>query len=218
MPTSPYSPCCFILLVRVKYQQLPPLYRSNQTLQIPKMSSRNTSVSSLNSDASGYSSSTSFSDADICEESLISGLDHVNLLVPCQTLHLAHAFYSGSLGLSPIPVPSSNPFKGLVGWFDIAGSGQQIHIMSAHHLGPAQLRAQTESQRHFCFKIRTLEKLQKLQGIIWQLYERGDEGAPTYCDEPMRVKGNSREQADVPDTPTRFFARDYAGNRLEFSL
>lgn len=183
------------------------------------MSIRNSSVSSQDSDASGYSSSTSLSDVDVCEESLISGLDHVNLLVPCQTLHLAHAFYAGSLGLKSLPVPASCPFKGLVGWFDIVGSGQQIHIMSAHHLGPAQLRAQTESQRHLCFKIPNRQKLDKLQGILWQLYAEGGEGAPMYCDKPLKKAGDvCGTPRDLDDMPTRFFARDYAGNRLEFSL
>lgn len=182
------------------------------------MSSRNTSVSSSDSEVSGYSSSTSLSDVEVCGDSLISGLDHVNLLVPCQTLHLAHAFYAGSLGLSPIPVPSSCPYKGLVGWFDIVGSGQQIHVMSAHHLGPAQLRAQTESQRHLCFKISTREKLEKLQDIVWRLYERGAEGAPMYCDKPTQERSGELAQPTSGDMPKRFFARDYAGNRLEFSL
>lgn len=180
------------------------------------MSSRNTSVSSLDSETIEPSSSTDLSDVGGFGESLISGLDHVNLLVPRQTLHLAHAFYAGSLGLSPLPVPESCPFKGLVGWFDIAGSGQQIHIMSAHHLSPEQLRAQAESQRHLCFKIPTQEKLERIQNIIWQLYERRAEGDPVYCDEP--IPSDSKRRQIRGDMPSRFFARDYAGNRLEFSL
>ena len=35
----------------------------------------------------------------------ISGLAHVNLLVPAGTLDQAHAFYGGTLGLNARPVP-----------------------------------------------------------------------------------------------------------------
>lgn len=54
-----------------------------------------------------------------------------------------------------------------------------------------------------------------LQKTIWVLYETGGEGAPVYCDEPGDDNGG---QGVAGDFPKRFFARDYAGNRLEFSL
>lgn len=180
------------------------------------MSSRNTSVSSLGSEASELSSSSTLSDFGIADGPLISGLDHVNLLVPLHTLHHAHAFYANALGLHALTVPADCPYKGLVQWFEIAGSGQQIHIMSAHHLSPSQVQAQTESQRHFCFKIPSRAKLEKIQDIIWQLHQRGDEGDPIYCDEPVGRLSDARWGKGK--MPVRFFARDYAGNRLEFSL
>lgn len=179
------------------------------------MSTRSTSVSSLESQSVDYSSPTDSSDFGDMEEPLISGLHHVNLLVPPNTLHLARGFYTGTLGLQPAAVPAS--CKAHLAWFDISSSGQQIHITSQHHLNQAQMKAQTESPRHPCFKISTKGKLDRLQSMIWELYERGGDGAPVYCDEPQ--KDDTDDDLQGPSGfPRRFFARDYAGNRLEFSL
>lgn len=146
-------------------------------------------------------------------EPFISGLHHVNLQVPPQTLQLAQQFYADTLGLSQAVVPAS--MKAHLAWFNIGSSGQQIHITSQHFLNQAQMKAQTESPRHPCFKILSEDKLDRLHELIWQLYERGGEGAPVHCDKPGE---NNAGQGVAGDFPKRFFARDYAGNRLEFSL
>lgn len=177
------------------------------------MSSRNSSVSSFGSQVHDSSSSISTCSSNL-DEPLISGLHHINLLVPPQTLHLARDFYAGSLGLHEAIVPAS--CKAYLAWFDIATSGQQIHITSQHQLNQVQMQAQSESPRHPCFKISTQEKLDKIQQILWQLHERGGEGAPVYCDEPSSEVGEAQKAPG--GFPRRFFARDYAGNRLEFSL
>ena len=176
------------------------------------MSSRNTSVSSLDSQSIDYPSSISTCSSEP-EEPFICGLHHVNLLVPPQTLHLAQDFYAGFLGLQAVEVPAS--CKAHLAWFDIGSSGQQIHITSQHQLDQVQMKAQAESPRHPCFKISTPEKFDKLQKMVWRLYETGGDGAPLYCDEPSKETDAVHR---VGEFPRRFFARDYAGNRLEFSL
>jgi len=144
---------------------------------------------------------------------LISGLHHVNLQVPPQTLYLAQEFYGSTLGLTQATVPTS--MKAHLAWFNIGSSGQQIHITSQNHLTQAQMLAQTESPRHPCFKILSEDKLDRLQELVWQSYESGGDGAPKHCDKPGQ---NNSGQGVSPEFPKRFFARDYAGNRLEFTL
>ena len=146
-------------------------------------------------------------------EEFISGLHHVNLLVPPNSLPLANSFYSGVLGFSTTPVPNSS--KTHLAWFNVGNTGQQLHVTSEHYLSQAQLKAQAESPRHACFKIVSEEKLVQLQKAIYKLYEKGGEGAPVHCDEPG---DNNNGQGVAGDFPKRFFARDYAGNRLEFSV
>lgn len=46
---------------------------------------------------------------------MISGLAHVNLLVPAGTLDKAEAFYGGTLGLTPRAVPELQ--KGTLAWY-----------------------------------------------------------------------------------------------------
>lgn len=48
-------------------------------------------------------------------EELITGIAHVNLLVPSGTLDLANAFYGDTLGLRPRTVPSLQ--KGTLAWY-----------------------------------------------------------------------------------------------------
>lgn len=177
------------------------------------MSGRQSSVSSSESSATRNLSQSSSHISDCADEPLISGFHHVNMLVPPQTLHLAHDFYAGFLGLRPAIVPSSS--KSHLAWFEIADSGQQIHINSQHDLTSTQWKAQNEQQRHLCFKILTQEKLDLLQERLWDLYEKGGEGAPTQCDD---LKNFPEHQKGPSGSPVRFFARDFAGNRLEFSL
>lgn len=48
---------------------------------------------------------------------MISGLAHINLTVPKDTLAAATEFYGTTLGLTPRPVPSLQ--CGTLAWFDI---------------------------------------------------------------------------------------------------
>ena len=57
---------------------------------------------------------------------MITGLSHINLLVPPGTLPLATAFYSTTLGLTPRPVPAHRVHD--LAWFEIGDSGQEVHI------------------------------------------------------------------------------------------
>ncbi|KAK3621468.1 hypothetical protein LTR56_022801 [Elasticomyces elasticus] len=135
---------------------------------------------------------------------MISGLAHVNMLVPSGTLELATEFYGTTLGLKARDVPSHQ--KGSLAWFDIGESGQQIHIA----FGPNEER----SSRHPCFRLESGEKLLELRQRIWDHHEKGGEAAPKEADKPGAVNSG----AQGVEYPQRFFARDYAGNRLEFSL
>ncbi|KAF7188465.1 hypothetical protein HII31_10127 [Pseudocercospora fuligena] len=135
---------------------------------------------------------------------MISGIAHVNLLVPPGTLDQANAFYGETLGLSAREVPSLQ--KGSLAWFDTGSSGQQVHIAFGQN--------EAKSSRHPCFKIESLEALLALRKKVWEHHERGDDSAPKEADKP----GEADSGAKGVEYPSRFFARDYAGNRLEFSL
>ncbi|KAK0667492.1 hypothetical protein QBC41DRAFT_304314 [Cercophora samala] len=146
---------------------------------------------------------------------LITGLHHVNLIVPPNTLAQANAFYGKTLGLTPRPVPELQ--KGRLAWFDIGTSGQQVHIA----FGRPEVDFTDEARqasRHPCFKVGSLEELGELQRRVWEHFtgkgEEWDGGRPLGCDEP----GKEDSGAKGVEYPTRFFARDYAGNRLEFTL
>lgn len=58
------------------------------------------------------------------EPALISGIAHVNLIVPVGSLSAAHAFYGSTLGLHSIPVPKS--MEGKLAWL-VALRGSQGH-------------------------------------------------------------------------------------------
>ncbi|BDD61525.1 hypothetical protein MPDQ_001548 [Monascus purpureus] len=135
---------------------------------------------------------------------MISGLAHVNLLVSEGTLDQASEFYEGTLNLTSAPVPHLQ--KGTLLWFNIGDSGQQVHIAFGTN--------EPNSRRHPCFRVDSQEKLQQLQQRIWDHYVRGGAAAPLQADKP----GELNSGAEGVEYPTRFFARDYAGNRLEFSL
>ncbi|KAK3400470.1 hypothetical protein B0T20DRAFT_404456 [Sordaria brevicollis] len=143
---------------------------------------------------------------------MITGLHHVRQHPrPPSTLPLAHHFYSTTLSLTPIPVPSAQ--VGTLAWFNISDSGQQLHIA----IGRPEIDFTEEARnasRHPCFKVENAEKLRELQERVWEHYKRGGEGAPMGCDEPGTVGSG----AQGVEYPKRFFARDFAGNRLEFSL
>ncbi|KAK1038713.1 hypothetical protein LTR33_016065, partial [Friedmanniomyces endolithicus] len=129
---------------------------------------------------------------------MISGIAHVNMLVPHGTLELANDFYGTTLGLKARPVPAHQ--KNGLAWFDIGDSGQQIHIAFGSN--------EVKSSRHPCFRLESGEKLLELRQRIWEHHERGGEAAPSEADKPCGV--NSGDQG--VEFPQRFFARDYAGN------
>ncbi|KAH8706982.1 hypothetical protein GQ44DRAFT_716119 [Phaeosphaeriaceae sp. PMI808] len=137
---------------------------------------------------------------------MILGIHHVNLVVPPDTLHLANEFYGNTLGLKPRPVPQLQ--RGTLAWFDIGTSEQQVHIATKSE------DFQLKSSRHPCFKLGGVEELAALQKKIWDHFEQRGESAPKEADKP----GEKNSGAEGVEYPTRFFARDYAGNRLEFSL
>jgi len=138
---------------------------------------------------------------------MISGIAHVNLTVPRDTLHLASEFYGSTLGLTPRSVPALQ--KDTLAWFDIGGSGQQVHIAC----GPPS-DFEKQSPRHPCFKLESPQALVELRQKVWEHFQRGGEAAPTAADRP----GEENSGAKGVEYPQRFFARDYAGNRLEFSI
>jgi catechol 2,3-dioxygenase-like lactoylglutathione lyase family enzyme len=146
----------------------------------------------------------------------ISGLAHVNLIVPEGSLDLATEFYGTTLGLIPREVPSAQ--RGTLAWFgavnhlvvvdlnadvtvDIGSSGQQVHIA----FGPSEV----ESRRHPCFSVPSAEALLELQTKIWEHYQRRGQSAsaPRQADEPGKTNSGSQGV----EYPTRFFARDFAG-------
>ncbi|RMD43404.1 hypothetical protein DV735_g1723, partial [Chaetothyriales sp. CBS 134920] len=114
---------------------------------------------------------------------MITGLHHVNLLVPSGTLDLANQFYGTVLGLKPRPVPSSQAHR--VAWYDIADSGQQVHIAIGDSV-------ELDSSRHPCFKIGSLEALLELQKRIWAHYEQGGQSAPKAADKPGEQNSGSQ--------------------------
>lgn len=138
---------------------------------------------------------------------MITGIHHINLVVPQGTLHLAREFYANTLGLAPRPVPQLQ--RETLAWFDIGTSGQQVHVAfgKPHDFEHA-------SSQHPCFKVGTAEDLMVLRQKVWQHFERGGEAAPKEADKP----GEKNSGAVGVEYPTRFFARDYAGNRLEFTV
>jgi len=136
---------------------------------------------------------------------MITGIAHVNLTVPRGTLDDASAFYGETLGFHPVAVPEKQ--KGQLAWFDITPNGQQIHIAFGPDNDP-------QSSRHPCFKLGSPEALLEMQRRIWSHHLRKDSAAPLAADKP----GEANSGAQAIEYPKRFFARDYAGNRLEFSL
>ena len=114
---------------------------------------------------------------------LISGIAHVNLIVPADTLERATAFYAGTLGLAPRPVPHLQAHR--LAWFDVGDSGQQVHIAFGRTCDFEGAAAQ--SSRHPCFRIGSPEALQQLQARVFAHFRDGGEAAPLACDEPGQV-------------------------------
>lgn len=112
---------------------------------------------------------------------MIAGIAHINLVVPADTLPAAHAFYGETLGLVSTPVPQLQ--RGRLAWFNIADSGQQVHVAFGRDVdfdGPAA----KSSSRHPCFRLSDPAALLALQRRVWAHLQRGGEGAPSECDEP----------------------------------
>ncbi|KAI0870841.1 hypothetical protein GGS24DRAFT_492686 [Hypoxylon argillaceum] len=138
---------------------------------------------------------------------MITGLHHINLVVPPDTLDAAAAFYGATLGLTPRAVPALQ--AGTLLWFDIGASGQQVHVAFGQ---PEDFSF--DSRRHPCFRLADGAALLALQRRIYAHLEAGGVGAPKAADRP----GETNSGAQGVEYPERFFARDYAGNRLEFTL
>lgn len=149
----------------------------------------------------------SASDGTISEP-LITGLHHVNLTVPYGGLDTAKSFYAATLGLTPRPVPAAQVHE--LAWFDIGTSGQQVHISLPKHDHDT---IRDDASRHPCFRVGSPEALLALQRRVYAHWQRGGEGAPTAADAPGESSGEK-----APEYPKRFFVRDFAGNRLEFTV
>ena len=105
---------------------------------------------------------------------LITSIAHINLIIPHGTLDQAKDFYGNTLGLTPRAVPERQ--KTTLAWFDIADSGQQVHIA----FGPDEAK----SSRHPCFRIGSPDALLELRQRIWEHHEKGGEAAPLEADRP----------------------------------
>lgn len=142
------------------------------------------------------------------EPPLITGLHHVNITVPYDGLALAKSFYASTLGLTPRPVPAAQVHE--LAWFDIGTSGQQVHISLPKHNDDI---SRDDASRHPCFRVGSPEALLALQRRVYAHWQRGGEGAPKAADAPGESSGTKGLEY-----PKRFFARDFAGNRLEFTV
>ena len=125
---------------------------------------------------------------------MITGLAHVNLVVPRGTLPAANAFYAGTLGLTAVLVPERQ--RETLAWFNLADSGQQIHIAFGR---PGDFdEFGTASSRHPCFRIAGPDALAELQRRVWAHFQAGGDGAPKACDEPG---GESSGELDARPRP-----------------
>ncbi|KAL5410167.1 hypothetical protein PMIN03_005564 [Paraphaeosphaeria minitans] len=106
---------------------------------------------------------------------MITGIHHVNLVVPPGTLAQANGFYGTTLGLTPRAVPQLQ--RETLAWFDIGSSGQQVHVAFGR---PEDFSF--VSARHPCFKVGGLDELQALQQRVYEHFEKGGESAPKEAD------------------------------------
>ena len=131
---------------------------------------------------------------------MITGLAHINLLVPPGTLEEANLFYTGTLGLTAVPVPPLQ--KETTAWyippffsynfslativtkkqlirksrFNISDGGQQVHIGFGEN--------EPDSPRHPCFRVGSVEELHVLKQRIYDHHVRGGRAAPMSADKP----------------------------------
>ncbi|WRT65117.1 uncharacterized protein IL334_002059 [Kwoniella shivajii] len=134
-------------------------------------------------------------------------LQHVNLPVPKGTLQLAQEFYGEVIGFENDPVPQAQ--KEILLWFRIGDGPQQIHV-AFEGVSP---ESKILSSRHPCFQLSSPETLVALQRRIYEHMQSKADSAAMSCDSP----GEENSGAKGVEYPTRFFATDFAGNRLEFS-
>ncbi|KAI0014768.1 hypothetical protein F4780DRAFT_784808 [Xylariomycetidae sp. FL0641] len=128
---------------------------------------------------------------------MITGLHHINLVVPADTLAAADAFYGRTLGLAAQ--------AGTLRWFDVGASGQQVHV-AVGQAGGLRLRRLGAAP--------VLPGGRRRRRVHEHRVRGGGLGAPRECDAP----GEADSGARGVEYPERFFARDYAGNRLEFTV
>ncbi|KAA8646465.1 putative glyoxalase family protein [Aspergillus tanneri] len=104
---------------------------------------------------------------------MITGISHINLLVPEGTLDQARRFYCDTLGLTSVPVPSLQ--KHTTAWFNINES-QQVHIAFGTN--------DPDSPRHPCFRVGSPDELNRLKQRIWDHHVQGGDAAPLAADKP----------------------------------
>ena len=122
--------------------------------------------------------------------SLITGLDHVNLLIDSgdDALARARAFYQQLLGLKPLERPANTDSGNPGAWYQCGA--QQLHLTTEKDASMVNRK----SRRHPAFRVANLEALrQRLEGAGIEIIEGN------------RFPGQER-----------FFVRDPWGNRLEF--
>ncbi|RMZ92401.1 hypothetical protein DV736_g355, partial [Chaetothyriales sp. CBS 134916] len=108
-------------------------------------------------------------------------------------------FYGTVLGLKPRTVPELQ--AGRLAWFDIADSGQQVHIACGDNL-------ESNSSRHPCFKIESGEALLELQKRIWAYYKQGSKSAPKDADKPGEQNSVHQPKEPPPETDSTYFTVD----------
>lgn len=84
----------------------------------------------------------------------------VNILVPPGTLPLANLFYGTTLALTPTPVPAAQ--TNTLAWFNIASSGQQLHVAFGRDPEDFTPTAR-QARRHPCFRVGSVEELRGLR-------------------------------------------------------
>lgn len=84
----------------------------------------------------------------------------VNILVPPGTLPFANLFYGTTLLLTSTPVPAAQ--TNTLAWFNIASSGQQLHVAFGRDPEDFTPTAR-KARRHPCFRVGSVEELRGLR-------------------------------------------------------
>ena len=89
--------------------------------------------------------------------SLITGLDHVNLLIDAgdDALSRARAFYQNLLGLEPLERPANTDSGNPGAWYQCGP--QQLHLTTEKDASTVNKR----SRRHPAFRVANLEALRR---------------------------------------------------------